>query len=74
MPKLPVTTGKKLVHILVKIDFEEIRRSGSHVFLKHKDGRRTVVPIHGNKNIPKGTLLAILRDIKISKDDFLKMI
>ena len=36
--------------------------------MKHVSGKRTTVPIHG-KDIPKGTLLAILRDVEISKEE-----
>ena len=46
---------------------------GSHRVMKHADGRRTTVPMHG-KDIPKGTLLAILRDIEITKEDFVKLL
>lgn len=44
--------------------------SGSHKVLKHTDGRRTTIPVHG-KDIPKGTLLAILRDTEITKEEFI---
>jgi len=37
------------------------------------DGRKTVIPMHG-KDIPKGTLLAILKDINISKEDLVKLL
>jgi predicted RNA binding protein YcfA (HicA-like mRNA interferase family) len=47
--------------------------SGSHLVLKHSDGRRTTVPVH-SKDIPKGTLLAIIKDAKISKEDFLELL
>ena len=74
MPKLPVVSGKDLVKILNKIGFIELRQVGSHKFLHHKDGRRVVVPVHGNKDIPQGTLLSILKSIEISKEDFTKML
>ena len=53
---------------------ESLRHSGSHLIMKHPDGRRTTVPIHFGRDIPKGTLLAILRDIGISKDKFLEIL
>lgn len=54
--------------------FEHRQRRTSHLVMKHNDGRRTVVPIHSNKDIPKGTLSAILKDIKITKDELIKVL
>jgi len=51
MSKLPQISGKELCKILEKIGFEKIQGKGSHVRFKHSDGRRTVVPIHGNNKI-----------------------
>ena len=46
------------------------RQRGSHVFLKHIDGRRTTVPMH-NFPIGKGLLKAILTQTKITRKEFL---
>lgn len=48
MVKLISISGKKMCKILEKLGFEKIFGRGSHVRYKHSDGRRTVVPIHGN--------------------------
>lgn len=75
MPKLPVVKDKELVRVLEKLGFEKHRNSGtSHVVMKHTDGRRTTVSMHAGKDIPNGTLLAILRDIGISKDDLVELL
>ena len=42
--------------------------------MKHEDGRRTIIPMHSNKEIPKGTLLAILKDIQITKEKLLSLL
>ncbi|MBI4143463.1 type II toxin-antitoxin system HicA family toxin [Candidatus Woesearchaeota archaeon] len=47
--KLPLLTAKELIKILNKLGFDLIRQKGSHVYLKHKDGRSTVVPLHAGK-------------------------
>lgn len=49
--KLPLLTGKELIRILKKMGFETIRLEGSHVFLRHPDGRTTVVPVHSGEEI-----------------------
>ena len=74
MPKLPIIKDKKLIKILGKIGFSKHRQgSTSHLIMVHSDGRRTVIPIHPGKDIPKGTLKAILRDIEITNNDFIDL-
>jgi predicted RNA binding protein YcfA (HicA-like mRNA interferase family) len=45
MSKLPSLTGKEVVSLLKRVGFKVERQRGSHVFLKHDDGRATVVPV-----------------------------
>ncbi|MFP4402429.1 MAG: type II toxin-antitoxin system HicA family toxin [Candidatus Nanoarchaeia archaeon] len=70
--KLPLISCHKLVKFLEKEGFISVRQSGSHRIFKHLDGRMTVVPIHNNKEIGRGLLKAILEEINISRDYFLK--
>ena len=74
MPKLPVLKTRKLINILAKMGFLKYHQVGSHAQFKHPDGRRTTIPIHQGKEIPRGTLKAILKDIEISIEDFLKFL
>ncbi|MEH1909960.1 MAG: type II toxin-antitoxin system HicA family toxin [Nostoc sp.] len=41
-------TGREVITALKKAGFEVARIRGSHHFLIHSDGRRTVVPVHSN--------------------------
>jgi hypothetical protein len=41
--------------------------------MKHPDGRVTVVPIHGGEELGRGILRQIAHDIKIGKDEFVKI-
>jgi len=66
MAKLPVIKIKELIKALNRLGFFELHRLGSHAQFRHKDGRRTTVPIHAGKDICKGTLKAILRDLNVS--------
>lgn len=69
--KLPLLTGKELIRILKKIGFETIRQEGSHVFLRHPDGRTTVVPVHSGEEIDRGLLNKIIKkDLKITREEF----
>lgn len=65
----PSFSGKKLIRILSRLGFEVARIKGSHHFLRHPDGRTTVIPVHGNEDIGKGLLRKILSDCEIEIDD-----
>ncbi len=55
MTRLPRLTGRQVIAALSKAGFEDIRAKGSHHFLRHPDGRATVVPVHSGESI--GALL-----------------
>lgn len=74
MPKLPSIKINKLLSAILKLGFLEHHQSGSHLQLKHPDGRRVTIPMHAGKDIKKGTLGGILRDIRLSKDEFVKLL
>ncbi len=64
--------ARKVLRILASLGFEVARKHGSHVVLKHSDGRVTVVPIHAGEEIGPGLLLKIIKDAKLTKDEFLE--
>ena len=70
--KLPVLSGREIIRALAGIDFVRVRQKGSHVFLRHADGRRTVVPLHEEVN--KSTLMDIIEQTKLTKKEFLKLL
>ena len=69
MTRLPRPKGRELVRALEKAGFAVERSRGSHVFLKHSDGRTTTVPVHSGETIGPGLLRAILRDVELSADE-----
>ncbi|MDQ5857378.1 MAG: type II toxin-antitoxin system HicA family toxin [Acidobacteriota bacterium] len=68
-PKLPALSAPRLITILRKHGFREVRQSGSHVVLRHDDGRRTTVPVHSGRDLGKGLLRKILRDANLEVED-----
>jgi len=60
--------------LLKKVGFVVERQRGSHVFLKHDDGRATVVPVHSGETIGPGLLSKILRDVEMTKDELLRIL
>lgn len=69
MSGLPALTGTRLVKSLQRLGFRVIRTRGSHCFLRHADGRRTVVPVHRGETIGRGLLAKVLRDCDLTQDD-----
>jgi predicted RNA binding protein YcfA (HicA-like mRNA interferase family) len=63
----PAVTGKELVAALGRAGFALVRTKGSHCFLRHTDGRTTVVPVHAGETIGPGLLGSILRDVKLTR-------
>jgi predicted RNA binding protein YcfA (HicA-like mRNA interferase family) len=61
------------VRALERIGFVVARQRGSHVFLKHADGRATVVPVHRRETLGPGILLKIARDIEMTRDELLAL-
>ena len=69
MPRLPRRTGDDVLRALQRAGFDTIRVHGSHHFLRHDDGRATVVPVHSGETIGPGLLKKILRDCELSTDE-----
>jgi predicted RNA binding protein YcfA (HicA-like mRNA interferase family) len=67
-------SADKLIKILAKTGFTPIRQKGSHVILRHADGRSTVVPVHAGEEIGRGLLMKILRDVGLTREDYLKLV
>lgn len=72
--KLRPIASEKIIRVLERIGFERVRQRGSHVFLKHPDGRATVVPVHKGEDIGRGLLRKIMKDAKLTREEFLKLI
>jgi predicted RNA binding protein YcfA (HicA-like mRNA interferase family) len=73
MSKLPLISGKNLCKILKNLGFEMIHGKGSHMRFKHLDGRRTVVPVHANEDLGRGLIREILKQIKVSREEYEKL-
>jgi predicted RNA binding protein YcfA (HicA-like mRNA interferase family) len=71
--RLPVVSGAQLVAALGKIGWEAVRQRGSHVRLKHADRDvALVVPLH--RELKRGTLVAIVRDAGLSREEFRRLL
>jgi predicted RNA binding protein YcfA (HicA-like mRNA interferase family) len=69
MTRLPRLRGKELTAALKRAGFEVVRVRGSHHFLRHADGRTTVVPVHAGDLVGPGLVRKILRDCDLTADE-----
>ncbi len=69
MQKLPSLAPKKIIKILESRGFVRDRVKGSHHIYYHPiTKKRVIIPLH-KKDLPKGTLFAILKQAGIGKDE-----
>jgi len=74
MSKLPRVTGQQLIAALRRAGFEVIRVKGSHHFLRHGDGRCTVIPAHRGEVIGPGLMAKVMRDCEMSRRELAKLL
>ena len=68
--KLPLLSGRQVLSTLKRLGFIEVHRKGSHVKMKHPDGRIIVFPYQDE--VDRYTLKGALRDAEINIEDFIK--
>ena len=62
MSNFPALTSDEIIKILLENGFQFDHQTGSHrVYYNSENKKRVVVPYH-KKNLPKGTLLSILKE------------
>ncbi|HIH22815.1 TPA: addiction module toxin, HicA family [Candidatus Micrarchaeota archaeon] len=71
--KLPSLNARDVLKILNKTEFYEVSQRGGHLKLRDGKGHTVIVPIHSNKDIPKGTLLSIIRQAGLAREEFLRI-
>jgi predicted RNA binding protein YcfA (HicA-like mRNA interferase family) len=70
--KLPLLAGRQVLAALERLGFTEVHRKGSHVKMRHFDGRIIVFPYHDE--VDRYTLRGALRDANVDVDEFLKQV
>lgn len=74
MIKLSVISGKKMIKILIKSGFREMRRRGSHHFFFNEETKKTAtVPVHNNEDLSTGLIKEILKDVDLSVEEYEKL-
>ncbi|HEY2846516.1 MAG TPA: type II toxin-antitoxin system HicA family toxin [Pyrinomonadaceae bacterium] len=70
--KLPLLSGRQIVRALERLGFVEVHRKGSHVKMRHEDGRMIVFPFHDE--VDRYTLKGALADAEIDLKEFVRNI
>jgi predicted RNA binding protein YcfA (HicA-like mRNA interferase family) len=73
MSRTPRITGSELIAALMKDGFQVVRVRGSHHFVRHEDGRSTVIPVHSGETLGPGLLHKILRNCHFSIEDLRRL-
>ena len=73
MAKLVSLKPKDLARAISKIGFSKHHQVGSHATYKHADGRRVTIPLH-NRELKKGLLHGILKDIELTVEDLKELL
>ena len=72
--KLPILKADELIRALKKAGFGIIRQKGSHMRMKHPDGRVVTVPVHPGRDIGRGLLRKVLRNAKLTREEFMALL
>jgi predicted RNA binding protein YcfA (HicA-like mRNA interferase family) len=75
--KLPIISSDEVVRVLKKAGFAYApkRGKGSHVaFYKETVERKLLVIIPKRKELPKGTLMAIIEQAGLTREEFLELL
>lgn len=63
-------SGKKLCKVVEKYGWKLARIKGSHyIYSKENISTIIIIPVHGNRDLPLGTLKGILRDTGLTEND-----
>jgi predicted RNA binding protein YcfA (HicA-like mRNA interferase family) len=65
-------SGAEQQKALEKAGFKKASQKGSHLKLKHPDGRVVIVPMH--KELATGTQRSILRQAKLTVEQLLELL
>ncbi len=75
--KLPIVSSDDVVRVLKRTEFSYAPKRGkdSHMaFYKEKEGKRWLVIVPKRKEIPRGTLISIIDQAGLTRDEFLRLL
>lgn len=72
--RIPPLPYRKVARALGRVGFRPVRQVGGHERWKHPDGRAATLPRHGGQDIDPWLLRKILREARLSVEDFLRLL
>ncbi len=73
--KLPTVRGKEVARVAQRLGFELRRQRGSHaIYVRPSDTARVVIPMHPGVDLKRKTLRGIINDLKITPEEFVKLL
>lgn len=73
--RLPIVSANKIIRALSSVGFRTSRQSGSHVIMtKLCAGEKVTVVIPKHNELAKGTLLSIISQSGMSKEEFIRIL
>lgn len=74
IPKLPTISGREAIKRFEQLGYVVIRQKGSHIRLHHaSDASRKPLTVPDHKTLGKGLLRTLMRDAKVTLEDFLAL-
>jgi len=73
LPRLPVLSAREVIKALSKLGFSVVRQTGSHIHLWHEE-KRVLVTVRNHAELAKGTLIGILKQAKITREELLEKV
>lgn len=72
--KLPIVSATKVIKALSRAGFTMTRQSGSHVIMVKYDNEKITVVVPNHNELAKGTLLSIISQSQMSKEEFIRLL
>lgn len=75
-PRLPALKATEVIRALERGGFTVVRSAGSHHRLVHDDdpSRATTVPVHKGRDLPRPFLRAILKQARLTPEQFIDLL
>jgi predicted RNA binding protein YcfA (HicA-like mRNA interferase family) len=75
MCELPSIGASAFIRVIEKLGFPLDRQRGSHAIYKHPETmKRVVVAVHSGKDLKKKTLVGMLKDIGLEREEFVRLL
>lgn len=74
MASIPNITGRELIKFVISIGYKLNRQKGNHRIFVHDYNKTLTIPVYKKKMVKIGLLGGILKNIGISKTEFINSI